>query len=93
MWGEYSLLGKDTAHHTTPRNFETICEKMIVKSENVFYEQECDLGNQFTVRQLKLQYHQPDELQVLEQPRIARSSLALGTGCSSILHHLINNNC
>ena len=66
MRGEYPLLGKDTAHHTTSRKFETICEKIIVKAENVFYEQECDLGNQFTVGQLKLQYHQLDELPVLE---------------------------
>lgn len=66
MWGEYPLLGKDTAYHTTSRSFETICEKMIVEAENIFYKQECDLGNQFTVGQLKLHYHQLDELPVLE---------------------------
>lgn len=50
----------------TSGSFETIHEKNHSKAEKVFYKQECDLGNQFTVSQLKVQYHQLDDLPVLE---------------------------
>lgn len=89
-WPDVGWIPTTREGYSTPYNIKKLWNHLW---KNDSQGRECILQTRMwscsdlTVSQLKVQYHQLDELPVLEWPRIARRSLALGPGCSAIRHH------